>query len=150
MPSPPSPSDSAPSDPVFRRIARDASTRRVLADRSFSPGILQKHTWHDLHGTSLHVITEFLYRGQEVNDSVDRKASANTTWKPSAHQARSIESQAQTCHEVCSAACKGKIKLMEVFCPPRSAPVVEKLGFQILRLDVISPKLQTVSRSKMI
>ena len=65
----------------------------------------------------MHVVTEFHYHGPVVSP-----APRTSSWKPSVKQARKIQCQAQVCHEVCSAengGQRGKIRLMEVFSPPR-------------------------------
>eukprot|EP00435_Cladocopium_sp_Y103_P043787 s1055_g12.t1 len=120
---------------VVRRVVKDAVSGHKLFDEHFASGVVQKHSLHPLSASHNHVLVYFHYVGDKVNDAAGRTSQ----WKPTCRQARCLQSQAHACHEVCAAAVagkRGKIRLMEVFSPPRFAPVVESLGFQARSYDL--------------
>eukprot|EP00435_Cladocopium_sp_Y103_P011977 s1627_g3.t1 len=125
---------------VVRRIIRDVDSGKVVADHSFAKNVLQKNTLHPLPANHMHVTSEFHYQGTMINPaSLDRIESNQCTWKPSSKQARKLQVQASVCHEVCASAVegkRGKIRLMEVFSPPRFAPEVKKRGFDARSYDL--------------
>ena len=60
-------------------------------------------------------------------------------WKPTSKQSRRLQCQAKACHEVCATAVQGSrgdVRLMEVFSPPRFAPVVDKMGMSARPCDL--------------
>eukprot|EP00435_Cladocopium_sp_Y103_P026818 s1587_g6.t1 len=124
---------------VFRRTVKDVISGRKLFDEFFDQGVLQKHTLHAVPSVSNHVLVHFHYFGDEVSEPCRRTSAFAKSWKPNCRQARCLQSQAQACHEVCAASIagkRGKVRLMEVFSPPRFAPVVESLGFEARSYDL--------------
>eukprot|EP00435_Cladocopium_sp_Y103_P032199 s207_g8.t1 len=124
---------------VVRRIVRSADSFKVLADHSIAPGTVQKNTLHPLNVPDQHVITEYHFVGPACFPAASRKSSESSSWKPTARQSRQLHSQVKVSHEVCSAegVSEGdRIRLMEVFSPPRFAPVVEAQGFKARSYDL--------------
>ena len=124
---------------VIRRVVKSISNQKVLSDRSFPPGTLQKHTLHELGASAQHVITEFHFTGAAHLPSVSRNRVESSSWKPTAKQTRRLQAQAKISQEVCSAERIGdsdRIRLMEVFSPPRFAPIVEQLGYKAKSYDL--------------
>eukprot|EP00435_Cladocopium_sp_Y103_P016050 s2207_g4.t1 len=124
---------------VVRRIVRSVDNFKILADHSFALGTVQKHSLHPLSVPNQHVITEFHFIGSACFPAASRKASESSSWKPTSRQARQLQSQVKVSHEVCSA--EGvpegeRIRLMEVFSPPRFAPIVEAQGFKAKSYDL--------------
>eukprot|EP00435_Cladocopium_sp_Y103_P056621 s837_g19.t1 len=126
-------------DKVVRRIVRSASDFKVVADHSFASGMLQKHTLHPLPESSQHVITEFHFVGPASFSSASRKCSETSSWMPTLKQSRQLQAQAKVTQEVCAAQGvpeSDRIRLMEVFSPPRFAPIVEAQGFKAKSYDL--------------
>eukprot|EP00435_Cladocopium_sp_Y103_P013904 s3466_g3.t1 len=125
---------------VIRRIVRSASNFQIIADHSFAAGTMQKHTLHPIHAPDQHVITEFHFVGPACFSAASRKVPESaSSWKPTPRQVRQLQSQVKVSHEVCSAerVPEGdRIRLMEVFSPPRFAPVVEAQGFKAKSYDL--------------
>ena len=100
---------------VRRRVVKDVISGKVLHDHSFSKSTCQKQTLMPLDERYDHVMTEFHFYDAGHANPPSRNPQVETTWSPSSKQARRLQSQMHTCHEVCHAACQGKrgsIKLM--------------------------------------
>eukprot|EP00435_Cladocopium_sp_Y103_P021217 s3154_g5.t1 len=124
---------------VFRRIVKVADTGKILSDHQFASGVLQKHTIYPVASPDQHVVSEFFYRGPVVQQSSARSAVIMPIWRPSRHQARQLLQQVHSCHEVLAAEAagrKGKVRLMEVFSPPRFAPIVQAQGHEARSYDL--------------
>lgn len=116
---------------VVRRVTRVADTGKVLSDQHFASGVLQKHAIHAVPSPDQHVASEFYYKGPAMSLSPDMKTVSMPIWRPMI--------QANVCKEVCAGEAsgkKGKIRLMEVFSPPRFAPIVQSQGHEARCYDL--------------
>ena len=127
---------------VFRRVVRDAATRRVVDDHTFRVGTPQKQLIFPLNPSCTDVITEFHYLGKpvQVSGRVEEEVHAvDHVWHPSLKQARRLLAQAQVCREVLSVDSSNpseRLSVMEIFSPPRFTPVVEKMGLKSRAYDL--------------
>ena len=124
---------------VIRRVVRLADTGKIIADHQFAPNTQQKNTIVPLQIQDDHVITEFIHVTDPEQPFPRRNTIVTPMWKPSKKESRRLLKQASVSHEVCAAGVNlnaDRIRLMEVFSPPRFAPVVEKLGYKARSYDL--------------
>ena len=115
---------------VFRRRVVDSWSKKVLDDSSFVPGTPQHKTIVRLPNRVDHVHTEFFYvLHAESSPKPD-------SWVPTAHQARRLKREAETCLAVHESRSRSTCLVMEIFSPPRFSPVAEQAGFRAHSYDL--------------
>lgn len=130
---------------VFRRIVRRADDNKVLHDHTFTHHVPQSESLSSLGSARIDVISEFHFRSKPEHSpkhperSNNDHESSSSAWKPTRKQARRLHAQLEQCNEVCAAGWSepaDRIHVMEVFSPPRFAPIVEERGKRARSYDL--------------
>ena len=117
---------------VFRRIVRDARTKRVLDDKAIQPGMPQHLTRSVFRQAPVDVLTEFHWHAEDPEE-----VSMVDEWLPTPHQLRQMQAHLKTvesCHAI--QASDSNCLVMEVFSPPRFSTVAKQHGFEGFSYDL--------------